>query len=95
MKYDAASHPLMHTVHAYAHPCMHSLNFSNYQLSNHCKLDPCVCDISYPQVPWELDPAVLTLKTWYTCAHDYTAVTSNMAIHTSQPEYTIVTSCPW
>lgn len=35
--------------------CIHN----NYQLSNHCKLDPCVCDISDSQVPWELDPAVL------------------------------------
>jgi len=36
MKFDEASHALMHMVHAYAHPCMHSLNFNNYQLSTHC-----------------------------------------------------------
>jgi len=58
MKFDAASYSLMHMVHAYTHPCMHSLNFNNYQLSNHCKLDPCVCDIYDSQVPWELDSAV-------------------------------------
>jgi len=46
----------------YAHPCMHSLNFNNYQLSNHCKLDPYVCDISDSQIPWKLDPALLTVR---------------------------------
>lgn len=44
MKIDAA---LMHTVHAYAHPCMHSLNFNNYQLSNHCELDPAVWTVRH------------------------------------------------
>jgi len=83
MKFDAASHALMHTVHAYAHLCMHSLNFNNYQLSNLCELDQRACDICDSQVPWELDPAVLTVRHGIP-VHNYTVVASNMAIHNRQ-----------
>jgi hypothetical protein len=68
---------------------MYSLNFNNYQLSNHCKLDPSIYDISDSEVPQELDPAVLSIRRGIPI-HDYIGVASNMAIHTLQPEYTTV-----
>lgn len=59
MKFDAA---LMHTVHAYAHPCMHSLNFNNYRLSNHkC----CILAVSFLPTSWGAMSAQNAFMTQY------------------------------